>query len=65
MVAAGIGVAVMPEVAAKRCARSMKINVVRIRDPWANRRLAICARSFKSLPRPAKQLVEHLRNAAP
>jgi DNA-binding transcriptional LysR family regulator len=65
MVAAGIGVAVMPEVAAKRCARSMKINVVRIRDPWANRRLAICARSFKSLPKPAQQLVEHLRKMAP
>jgi DNA-binding transcriptional LysR family regulator len=65
MVAAGIGVAVMPEVAARRCARSMKINVVRIRDSWANRRLAICARSFKSLPRPAKQLADHLRSAAP
>ena len=65
LVAAGIGVAVMPEVAAKRCARSMKINVIRIRDPWANRRLAICARSFKSLPRPAKQLADHLRTAAP
>jgi DNA-binding transcriptional LysR family regulator len=64
MVAAGIGVAVMPEVAARRCARSMRISVVRIRDPWANRRLAICARSFKSLPRPAQQLVEHLRKAA-
>ena len=65
MVAAGIGVAVMPEVAAKRCARAMKINVVRIRDSWANRRLAICARSFKSLPRPAKQLADHLRTTAP
>ena len=65
LVAAGIGVAVMPEVAAKRCARTMKINVVRIRDPWANRKLAICARSFKSLPRPAKQLVDHLRTVAP
>jgi DNA-binding transcriptional LysR family regulator len=64
MVAAGIGVAVMPEVAAKRCARSMRISVVRIRDPWANRRLAICARSFRALPRPAQQLVEHLRRAA-
>ncbi len=64
LVAAGIGVAVMPEVAARRCARSMKINVIRIRDPWANRRLAICARSFKSLPRPAKQLADHLRTAA-
>jgi hypothetical protein len=39
----------------------MKINVIRIRDPWANRRLAICARSFKTLPRPAKLLAEHLR----
>jgi DNA-binding transcriptional LysR family regulator len=65
MVAAGIGVAVMPELAAKRCARSVKINVVGIRDSWANRRLAICARSFRSLPRPAKQLADHLRNAAP
>jgi DNA-binding transcriptional LysR family regulator len=64
MVASGIGVAVMPEVAAKRCARSMRINLVRIRDPWANRKLAICARSFKALPRPAQQLVEHLRRAA-
>jgi DNA-binding transcriptional LysR family regulator len=64
MVAAGIGVAVMPEVAAKRCARSMRIGVVRLRDPWANRKLVICARSFKALPRPAQQLVEHLRRAA-
>ena len=65
MVSAGIGVAVMPEVAARRCARTMKINVVRIRDAWANRRLAICARSFKALPKPAQQLVEHLRKSAP
>ncbi len=64
MVAAGIGIAVMPEVAAKRCARSMQINMIRIRDPWANRKLAICARSFKALPKPAQQLVEHLRKAA-
>lgn len=64
MVAAGIGIGVMPEVAAKRCARSMKINVVRIRDSWANRKLVICARSFKALPRPAQQLAEHLRKSA-
>jgi DNA-binding transcriptional LysR family regulator len=64
MVAADVGVAVVPEAAARRCARSMPIAIIRIRDPWANRRLAICARSFKALPRPAKQLVEHLRKAA-
>lgn len=64
MVADNIGVAVMPEVAARRCARSMKIAVVRIRDSWADRRLAICARSFKALPKPAQQLAEHLRKSA-
>ena len=64
LVAAGVGIAVVPEAAAKRCARAMPIAMLRIRDPWADRKLAICARSFKSLPRPAKQLVEHLRKAA-
>jgi DNA-binding transcriptional LysR family regulator len=63
MVAAGVGIAVVPEAAAKRCAQSMPIIMIKIRDPWANRRLAICARSFKTLPRPAKQLVEFLRKA--
>jgi DNA-binding transcriptional LysR family regulator len=64
MVAADVGVAVVPETAARRCAASMPISMIRIRDPWANRKLTICARSFKSLPRPARLLVEHLRKAA-
>jgi DNA-binding transcriptional LysR family regulator len=64
MVAADVGVAVVPESAAKRCARTMPIATVRIRDAWANRKLVICARSFKALPRPAKSLVDYLRDAA-
>lgn len=64
MVAADVGVAVVPEAAARRSARVMPIAMLRIREAWANRKLVICARSFKSLPRPAKLLVEHLRKAA-
>jgi DNA-binding transcriptional LysR family regulator len=64
MVAAGVGIAVVPESAARRCAGSMPILAIRIRDPWANRKLAICARSFRTLARPAKLLVEHLREVA-
>jgi DNA-binding transcriptional LysR family regulator len=64
LVAADVGIAVVPEAAARRCARSMPITMIKIRDPWANRKLTICARSFKTLPRPAKQLVEHLRKGA-
>ena len=44
-----------------RCARVMAIKPVRIRDAWATRRLAICVRNLKALPRPAQQLVAHLR----
>lgn len=64
MVAAGVGVAIVPEVAARRCARSMPIRLVKIRDPWASRRMAICVRSLKGLSRPAQQLFEHLRGEA-
>jgi DNA-binding transcriptional LysR family regulator len=64
MVAAGIGVAVVPEAAARRCASSMKIKAVRLRDPWATRKLAICVRDLKALSRPAELLVEHLRREA-
>lgn len=61
LVAAGVGIAAVPEAAAKRCARVMAIRPVRIRDAWAMRKLAICVRSLKALPRPAQQLVAHLR----
>lgn len=64
MVAAGVGIAIVPEAAARRCARSMSISLIALRDAWASRRLVICARSFKALPRPAKLLVDHLRRAA-
>jgi len=64
MVAAGVGIAVVPEAAARRCSQTLPIALVAVRDAWANRRLVICARSFRILPRPAKALVEHLRKAA-
>src|SRR5215475_8022742 len=64
LVAADVGIAVVPETAAKRCARTMPITTVKIRDAWADRKVVICARSFKSLPRPARLLVEYLRKAA-
>src|SRR6201992_1337611 len=64
MGAADVGVAGVPEAAARRAAQSMGVAIVRIRDSWANRRLVICARNFRTLPRPAKLLVEYLRKAA-
>jgi len=64
MVEVGAGVGIVPEVTAKRCRRSMKVDATRLRDPWAKRHLAICVRSLSSLPTGAQRLVEHLREAA-
>jgi DNA-binding transcriptional LysR family regulator len=61
MVETGVGIAIVPEASAKRSKRSMRIDAVRLQDPWANRRLAICVRNLHSLPVGARQLVEHLR----
>jgi DNA-binding transcriptional LysR family regulator len=64
MAEAAAGIGVVPEIAAKRCRRSMEISAVRLSDKWAARRLAICVRSSKELPLGAKRLVEHLRQAS-
>ena len=64
MVETGAGVGIVPEVTARRCRRSMKIDAVRLSDQWAKRRLAICVRRLGSLPAGAQRLVEHLRQAA-
>jgi DNA-binding transcriptional LysR family regulator len=61
VVESGIGIAVVSKIAADRCRRSMAIEVVPLSDAWAVRRLRICARSFRDLPAPARDLVDALR----
>ncbi len=63
MVEAGAGIGIVPEAAAKRCRRTMKIEIVALRDMWARRRLVICVRQLRSLPIAARRLVEHMRAA--
>lgn len=52
-----MGIAVVPEAAARRCRRSMAIDSLRIRDPWAERRLAVCVRRARQLLPPLRRLV--------
>ena len=61
MVEKGIGVAILPETAARRCQESMAIRIIPLTDTWARRHLTICVRSFRSLPVHAQRLVEFLR----
>lgn len=61
MVEAGVGLAIIPDAAARRYSRSTRIKAVRMTDPWTSRRLAICTRGRQSLPRPVQQLADHLK----
>ena len=62
MVENGIGIAVLPERAARRHQQSMAIEITPLTDGWAPRHFTICVRRFASLPPHAKLLVEHLKD---
>ena len=60
MVAAGLGVAVLPVAAIQPHLRSMGLRKIDLTDPWVDRGLLIGARDLGALPRPARLLVDHL-----
>jgi molybdate transport repressor ModE-like protein len=60
MVEYGVGVAVVPETAARRCRRTMALDMLRLTDRWAMRQLIVCVRGLDLLPAHARRLVEHL-----
>jgi len=60
MVETGVGIAVIPETAARRCGRSMAIRICGLADAWALRHLHLCMRPAPELSAPAQRLAEHL-----
>jgi DNA-binding transcriptional LysR family regulator len=62
MVGKGVGLAIIPEMAARRCRRSTAIQISRLADPWASRGLHVCVRRSDKLPPPAHLLFDHLRS---
>ncbi|MCF6101215.1 LysR family transcriptional regulator [Mesorhizobium muleiense] len=63
--AAGVGLGIVPETAARRCGRSAKIAAVRLAEDWATRRLSVCVRAQEELTPPALDLFEHLASSGP
>jgi DNA-binding transcriptional LysR family regulator len=62
-VAQGVGIAVMPELAALRCADRLALATVPLADGWASRRLMVCVRQLSALSPHARRLIEHLIEA--
>ncbi len=60
MVAAGLGVAVLPDAAVQPHLRSMGLRKIDISDAWVHRKLLLGARDFAALARPARLLADHL-----
>lgn len=63
MVAGGAGVGVVPLAAVKRWQGLLPLHWVALAEPWANRRLLVCARDFAALPGYASGLVDRLVGA--
>jgi DNA-binding transcriptional LysR family regulator len=64
MVGEGIGVGIVPQTVATRCARSAKVRRVALTDPWATRNLVLCVRKVDGLPAHAQQLLQHVLGEA-
>jgi DNA-binding transcriptional LysR family regulator len=61
MVEAGLGIGIVPKGAARPYIKGLRIRSITLDEPWAERELKICVRSFEALPAAARLLVEHLR----
>jgi DNA-binding transcriptional LysR family regulator len=60
VVAANLGVSVVPVEVGAAYARMLGLTMVPLADPWAERDFAICFRRFDALQPAAQRLVEHL-----
>ena len=63
MVAAGLGISVIPKAAATAYAAQLRLNTVPLTETWARRQLMICARTDEALPEAARRLLDHLLGA--
>lgn len=55
-----VGLAVLPEAAARRHAASLAVTLVTLGDTWATRELRLCVRSLETLSAQARQLLAYL-----
>ena len=60
MVAAGLGIAIIPKAAAAPYASQLRIRALPLTDPWSHRQLFICTRTNTALPTAAQHLLDHL-----
>ena len=60
MIAAGLGVGIVPRAATTPYIRSLSLVSIGLSDAWARRQLFLCTRANSPLPSAARLLFEHL-----
>jgi DNA-binding transcriptional LysR family regulator len=59
MVAAGLGIAVLPGSAVQLLVKALGLRKLELTDDWVDRQLLLGARDLAALPRPARSLLDH------
>ena len=65
MVGKGLGIGILPEQAVLPTAEALDLSIVRLDEPWAMRRFALCVRSREDLDPPAQRLLAFLLDSEP
>ena len=64
MVAAGLGIAVLPATAARPLVQALGLRQIELSEDWAERELLLGVRELGALARPARKLLDHLVGAS-
>jgi len=62
MVAAGLGVAVLPGTAVQPLVKALGLHQLELTDAWVDRELLLGARDLAALPRPVRSLLDHFED---
>ncbi len=60
MVAAGLGISIIPKAAAAPYVSQLRLRAIALTNSWAKRQLLICTRTNEALPGAAQRLLDHL-----
>jgi DNA-binding transcriptional LysR family regulator len=64
VVAANLGISVIPVEVGLPYSRLLGVKVIPLTDPWAERSFAVCFRDFETLQVPVQRMVTHLTRAS-
>ncbi|RMS66486.1 hypothetical protein ALP65_02296 [Pseudomonas aeruginosa] len=61
MIEGGVGIGVIPQSAARRHSRTMKLATIELDEPWAIRERSLLVRDLEALPSCLRALIEELQ----